>query len=158
MNASRDKVPSVIAYKEDGANIWGYAALADPSVLAAKWVKLLLEPNYRYSSVMQPVQNTKTLLTKLSKSPEDVVSDYIRNLWTYILEDIRTFHAEFERAFSLRVVLTCPAIWSEAAKDKTLRAAKAAGLPADQIMLVTEPEAAALAVLKDKTEEESLKV
>ena len=63
----------------------------------------------------------------------------------------------WETIYSLRVVLTVPAIWSPIAKEKTLRAAKTAGLPAN-IDLVSEPEAAALAVLKEKDKEKKLEV
>jgi len=54
-------------------------------------------------------------------------------------------------------ILSCLPILIEAAKAKTLRAAVNAGLP-EGITLVTEPEAAALCVLKDKLEEHRLKL
>ncbi len=57
----------------------------------------------------------------------------------------------------MQVVLTVPAMWSHKAKDKTLKAAKAAAIPGE-IKMVTEPEAAALATLKDKAEAKTLKV
>lgn len=48
-------------------------------------------------------------------------------------------------------------MWSHAAKDKTIKAARDAGLP-HNIQPITEPEAAALATLQDKAEENTLKV
>ena len=86
-----------------------------------------------------------------------MVADYLKLLWDYTLDDIKKLQPEYEDIFTLRVVLTVPAIWSPAAKDKTLQAARIAGMPGN-IRLVTEPEAAALATLKDKAEENSLKV
>lgn len=86
-----------------------------------------------------------------------MVADYLKLLWDYTLDDIKKLQPEYEDIFALRVVLTVPAIWSPAAKDKTLQAARIAGMPGN-IRLVTEPEAAALATLKDKAEENSLKV
>ena len=134
---------------------WGYdVRLNDESF---KWIKILLEENHKYATIVQPVQNSDTLLRKVHKTAQDVVADYLKLLWEYTVEDIRKFYPDYEELFNLRVVLTVPAIWSPAAKDKTRGAAKIAGMP-DTIKLVTEPEAAALATLRDKGEENQLKV
>ena len=85
------------------------------------------------------------------------MADYLRLLWDYTLDDIKKFHPDYQDIYALRVVLTVPAIWSPTAKDKTLQAARIAGMPGN-IRLVTEPEAAALATLKDKAEDNTLKV
>ena len=85
------------------------------------------------------------------------MADYLKLLWDYTLDDIKKFHPDYQDIFALRVVLTVPAIWSPTAKDKTLQAARIAGMPGN-IRLVTEPEAAALATLKDKAEDNTLKV
>lgn len=45
-------------------------------------------------------------------------------------------------------MLAVPAVWIAGAKDRTIQAARAAGLP-ESIELVTESEAGALAVMKD---------
>ena len=122
-----------------------------------KWIKILLEENHKYITTVEPVKDSNQLLTKVNKRPYEVVADYLRLLWDYTLKDIEKFHPTFREIFTLRVVLTVPAIWSHAAKDKTLQAAQLAGIPTP-IMLVTEPEAAALATLQDKAQENSLKV
>ncbi len=47
--------------------------------------------------------------------------------------------------------ITLPAIWSDEAKDATLKAAKRAGFgnrPYDEVFTIAEPEAAAIATLK----------
>ncbi|CEL07319.1 hypothetical protein ASPCAL10479 [Aspergillus calidoustus] len=49
---------------------------------------------------------------------------------------------------AIQFVLTVPAVWSDKAKDATLRAAIKAGAPAQGISLVSEPEAAALYTLR----------
>jgi molecular chaperone DnaK (HSP70) len=54
-------------------------------------------------------------------------------------------------------VLTVPAVWTAGAKDRTIQAARAAGVP-ESIELVTESEAGALAVLRDKAEMKDLDV
>ena len=155
LNASKEKVPSLITYMNGRPERWGYdVRLNDESF---KWIKILLEENHKYATIVQPVQNSDTLLRKVHKTAQDVVADYLKLLWEYTVEDIRKFYPDYEELFNLRVVLTVPAIWSPAAKDKTRGAAKIAGMP-DTIKLVTEPEAAALATLRDKGEENQLKV
>lgn len=42
-----------------------------------RWIKILLEPE------------DNALLTKLNKTADEVVSDYLRALWAYTKEDIR---------------------------------------------------------------------
>ena len=48
-------------------------------------------------------------------------------------------------------------MWSEAAKEKTKRCAIMAGMP-DNIVMITEPEAAALSIIRDQADEEELSV
>jgi molecular chaperone DnaK (HSP70) len=56
--------------------------------------------------------------------------------------------ASILRTIPLEFCLTVPAIWSEVAKETTLRACQKAGLKSEQdIMLVSEPEAAAIYAL-----------
>ncbi|KAF7866851.1 hypothetical protein EAF04_005692 [Stromatinia cepivora] len=55
--------------------------------------------------------------------------------------------------------VTLPAVWSEEAKDATLKAAKNAGLgkrPGDEIYTIAEPEAAAIATLKEYAKSDAL--
>lgn len=122
-----------------------------------RWIKILLEENHKYIMMVEPVKNSNTLLRKIDKTAQEVVADYLKLLWDYTIDDIRKLHPDYKDIFALRAVLTVPAMWSPAAKDKTLQAAKIAGMPAN-IKLVTEPEAAALATLKDKARENQLKV
>jgi molecular chaperone DnaK (HSP70) len=124
-----------------------------------QWTKILLESDReRNERSFEAVRSTEMLLQKLGFTAVEVVSDYLRELWTYTHKDISGKQGEgFEQTHSLRVVLTVPAVWSPKAKDNTLQAAKNAGLPND-ITLVTEPEAAALATLKDRSEVQDLEV
>ena len=154
-NSSQDKVPSAISYTNGKPQKWGYTVgMTDESF---KWIKILLEENHKYAATVEPVKDSNTLLRKVDKTAQGVVADYLRLLWGYTLDDIRKFHPDFLEIFALRVVLTVPAVWSHAAKEKTRQAARLAGLPED-ITLVTEPEAAALATLKERAEEQTLKV
>ncbi|KJZ69823.1 hypothetical protein HIM_10776 [Hirsutella minnesotensis 3608] len=154
-NANSDKVPSVIAYQDGLVSGWGYEVSTKAE--AFRWIKLLLEPEYKHANVTQQVLQSNKLLKKLNKRPEDVVSDYLRQIWEYTKEDIRKHVGDnsWESTLKVHIVLTVPAMWSHAAKDKTLEAARRASLP-DGIRLVTEPEAAALATLHDKAQDHAL--
>ncbi|KAK7701749.1 hypothetical protein SLS57_011631 [Botryosphaeria dothidea] len=153
-NATHEKVPSVISYRDGRVRHWGYEVDQTADAFAFRWFKLLLDPGQKYgSNAVRPLQQSKKLLEALGKSAQDVVTDYLAQLWAWVQDDIGRYNgAHWTSIYSLKVVLTVPAIWSPLAKDNTERAAKAAGMPED-ILLVTEPEAAALAVLKDTTSE-----
>ncbi|EEU38428.1 uncharacterized protein NECHADRAFT_88549 [Fusarium vanettenii 77-13-4] len=154
--ANADKVPTIISYQNGGVANWGYEVGLKED--AFRWIKILLEPKSKYADEELHVQGSSNLLGKVNKTVEEVVSDYLRLIWTYTKENIRkrVGDSDWENNFTLQVVLTVPAMWTPAAKDKTLKAAQRAGLPQD-IRLVTEPEAAALSTLHDKAEENSLK-
>lgn len=143
------KVPSVLSYQNGQPRNWGYTVEDDEN--AIKWFKILLEPEHKYRNAVQPLKESNAVLQRLGKTPQEAASDYLRLLWRYTKEDIRRHYPDFEVIYALRVVLTVPAIWTPVAKDRTLQAARDAGFP-EQITLVTEPEAAALATLKDRTD------
>lgn len=155
-NPTSEKVPTCISYVDGKPTSWGFqVGFAEDSF---KWIKILLEPNHKYAKVIEPVKISNRLLGALKKTAVEVVADYLRFLWAYTKDDIRRRQGDdYLSIYSLRIILTVPAIWSDAAKDKTLQAARLAGLPSD-ITLVTEPEAAALATLRDKAETSNLKV
>ncbi|KAI1464857.1 uncharacterized protein F4812DRAFT_462181 [Daldinia caldariorum] len=156
VNANAEKVPSVISYKNGQVSNWGYEVTMRED--SFRWIKILLEPEHKYAKTIDDVKQSNALLTKLNKTADEVVSDYLRALWAYTKEDIRKRidDENWENTFRLRVVLTVPAMWSHQAKDRTAKAARAAGLPVD-ISMVTEPEAAALATLRGKAEEDTLR-
>ncbi|KAG9188814.1 hypothetical protein G6011_07519 [Alternaria panax] len=155
-NTNFEKVPTIISYADGKPLDWGYNVDVlgrDPKF---QWFKLLLDAKQATGKGL--VTKSRDLLGTLDKSAEDVAADYLRLLWQYTKEHIERIEgATWEKIYSLRVVLTVPAIWSAIAKEKTLRAAKTAGLP-DDIELVSEPEAAALAILKEKDQEKKLEV
>ena len=155
-NATSDKVPTSISYLDGVPDNWGYQTVAGERTF--KWFKILLEPNHKYKSEVEHVRTSTELLEVINKTAEQVAGDYLGLLWKYTKDDIARHQGDdWEEIHSLEVVLTVPAIWSAVAKEKTLRAAKAAGLP-DNILLVTEPEAAALAVLQAKATDQDLQV
>ncbi|KAJ4352430.1 uncharacterized protein N0V89_007778 [Didymosphaeria variabile] len=151
-NANTDKVPTIVSYKNGKPINWGYEVDTDKEV-SVSWFKLLLDPKQKARGDARALSACRETLADLGKSAEDVATDYFRFLWQYTKKTIEDKKGEtWESSYTLKLVITVPAIWSQIAKQATLNAAKRAGLPND-ISLVTEPEAAALAVLKAKEKE-----
>lgn len=59
----------------------------------------------------------------------------------------RRYSKQFVLSTKLQVILTVPAVWSNAAKDATLKAAEAAGI-GHNIGMISKPEAAAVYTLQ----------
>jgi molecular chaperone DnaK (HSP70) len=153
---NNEKVLSSICYKNGKPSRWGYKAeLGDNSL---KWIKVLLEPSPRFAEKVALIKKSNELLQRLNKTADDVVADYLRLLWQYTLKDIRESKgSDYASKFDLQVFLTVPAIWSDEAKNRVLSAGKAAGLPPNTTC-ISEPEAAALYVLRKRAEENAIKV
>ena len=122
-----------------------------------RWIKILLEDSHEFHNTIEPVINARNLLRKVGKTADEVVADYLKCLWEYTLDDIKRKYPDYQLMFSLRVIVTVPAIWSQRAQVRTLQAAMTAGLPHD-IELVTEPEAAAIAAFREKVENDTIQV
>ena len=97
-------------------------------------------PNYVSQSDLQ-----EQLLRK-GKDAQTVVADYLSELWSHA-KTVLQRRWPFLSTTTLDVILTVPAVWSDAAKDATLKAAKRAGM-GNNITLISEPEAAAVYALK----------
>ncbi|PSN58712.1 actin-like ATPase domain-containing protein [Corynespora cassiicola Philippines] len=151
-NTNTEKVPTIISYKNGKPYNWGYEVDIINEV-SVSWFKLLLDPSQRARGDPRALEVCRRTLEDLGKSAEDVATDYFRCIWQYTKEAIEEKKGtSWESTYTLKLVITVPAIWSQIAKEATLNAARRAGLPTD-ILLVTEPEAAALAVLKAKDKE-----
>ena len=84
-------------------------------------IKLLLDPDQPVPLYV-PASNTKKELQKLGKPPLDVASDYLRALYNHALGYINaSYPKEFVEMQQKRFVLTVPAVWSDKAKDLTLK-------------------------------------
>jgi hypothetical protein len=153
--ATSDKVPSKITYLNSGKpSKWGFDV--DHREQSLSWFKLLLDEKNKVVRGSDKVKSTLRELERLGKAPEDVAAEYLSLVWQYAKEDIRKTHGDdWETIYSVRAILTVPAIWSESGKSRTLSIAKRAGIPGN-VTLVSEPEAAALAVLRERKDEGEL--
>ncbi|KAH0566440.1 hypothetical protein GP486_000152 [Trichoglossum hirsutum] len=139
------KTPTLIGYDQDKRSfIWGSKVNAT-SGSKLEGIKLLLDPN-QPTPLFVPAQITKVELLKLGKPPIDVATDYIGALYKHALSQIeKAYPRDYVQMHQKKFVLTVPAVWSDKAKDVTLRAARNAGI--HPITLIKEPEAAALYTL-----------
>jgi molecular chaperone DnaK (HSP70) len=85
------------------------------------------------------------------KSAKQVVTDYLSCLYKHLVETLKDKDEAMFQITPMEVWITVPAMWTDAAKATTIEAAIAAGFGArylDSIHMITEPEAAALSVLR----------
>ncbi|GKT54566.1 HSP70 family chaperone [Colletotrichum tofieldiae] len=164
-----EKTPTAIRYRgAQGSVSWGYGIPVEETSDAMRWFKLLLidetdlPENLRTSS---QIATARKMVKAANKDPVDVISSYIRHLWNHSIECIGISAGnELVKLCRFHIVITLPAIWPEYAKARMRRAAENAGLlekrPAGGTTLafISEPEAAALATMRDLTGRPNIKV
>lgn len=133
------KAPSTVSYNDNDVK-WGYQTpfLGD----VARAVKILLDEGQGRSYAL--AFESKRLIQRLEKDTVEVVGDYLGKLVSHATEIIDRRFGKTLDCMDVEWVLTVPAVWSDGAKNSTLRAGIAANIPANSITLVSEPEAAAL--------------
>ncbi|KAL2873752.1 hypothetical protein SGCOL_011067 [Colletotrichum sp. CLE4] len=160
LNSDKEKVPSCILFRGKRGNpFWGYAIPSDGKQEPLKWFKLLLvderdlPENVRDSS---QIATARRLARRANKDPVEIIAGYLQHLWNHTIECIiSTVGDGMVKMCQFQVVITLPAIWPDYAKARMRRAAEDAGLlksrPAGETSLsfISEPEAAALATMKD---------
>lgn len=143
-------------YKKRTVHSWGYEV--DPQQEPLKWFKLCLEKKTNLPSDVQRSQQlamAEEALRSKGLTAVDVASDYLRQLWESVVENLERQCGTAVNGLPFRVILTVPAMWSDGAKMNTRRAAEQAGIlkqrrcGATVLDLVSEPEAAALATLAE---------
>ncbi|KAF2154316.1 actin-like ATPase domain-containing protein [Myriangium duriaei CBS 260.36] len=140
-----EKVPSLLIFAgRNSPTKWGLEAQGNSE--AFQCFKLFLDDRQEFPPWAEKYTQL-TQLRVLNKTPADVVTEYLRHVFEFSQEKLGERYPEDVLAVTaVKYVLTVPAIWSDAAKQATLDAAKSAGIPGD-MTLVSEPEAAALYAL-----------
>jgi hypothetical protein len=149
LHATSDKVPSKITYRDGVPHHWGFTV--DTRERHIRFFKLLLDSDDAdWHGSNQALDAARQLLI-LAKTPEDAAADYLQLLWEYTKNDIgKALRDDEVNKHNLKVVMTVPTIWSQAVHEKIVEIARNAGLPGN-ISLVSELEAAALAVLRNRS-------
>ncbi|KAF2685161.1 actin-like ATPase domain-containing protein [Lentithecium fluviatile CBS 122367] len=87
------------------------------------------------------------------KDAVDMVADYLGLVREHVFKELgEKYGVSVLASLDKEVVVTVPAVWSERAKDQTLKAVTRAHFNETKLMLVTEPEAAAIYALKEMQE------
>jgi hypothetical protein len=157
-NADCEKVQTAISYDKSGTVSWGHDIA--PTADQVKWFKLLLidekdlPKEVRRSNKLTEARN---YLRRHNKTAISVIAEYLRLLWDHCEQRIAdTISHNFVYKYArFHFVITVPAIWPQYARVRMKDAAKMAGLLDDrltgtpQLDIISEPEAAALATLRD---------
>jgi hypothetical protein len=164
LGITSDKVPTEISYSEVApqddstsslestakpAQIikWGFQF--KPEETRLRCIKLFLDRSQKLPHFVSPL-DTAAQLRKYNKTVMEAVSDYLGEIYKHTMETLtRRYGETFMSLTKVQFVLTVPAVWSDSAKDATLKAAEKAGMgKRHELQLISEPEAAAVYTLK----------
>lgn len=126
---------------------WGFEFKPEDSRL--RCIKLFLDRSQKLPYYVSPM-DTAAQLKGFDKNVVDAVSDYLTQVYKHTMDTLnRRYGESFMASTKVEFVLTCPAVWSDAAKATTLQAAEKAGMGSkSEIQMISEPEAAAVYTLK----------
>ncbi|EXL89731.1 hypothetical protein FOPG_00319 [Fusarium oxysporum f. sp. conglutinans race 2 54008] len=161
-----EKAPTQIHYGHNSRDIkWGCGISPEHEPL--KWFKLLLlEPKDIPQGATNSTQlkEARRLQSKVGKEPVEIVACFLRKIWDHSVESIRRAIGDgVMKRSKFQVVITLPAIWPPYAQQRMKMAAKQAGILDPRLAgpttlrFVSEPEAAALATIKDLSKRSSIK-
>jgi hypothetical protein len=148
---TKEKVPSEIAYTPEGMR-WG--SLIRPNIKRHIWTKLQLEGSRGGESV-RIQKELESSVEGSEKTPVEIAADFLHQLKDHLISNLDQKYGEkLWRTLPITFVITVPAVWSDAAKDRTLQAFQKAGFNSREFpllrkqILTTEPEAAAIYTIK----------
>ena len=121
--ADKQKVPTLIRYEvsQNRRYQWGYELAHSLAADKIEGIKLLLDPDHP-KPLYVPQTNTKAELRRLGKPAIDVAADYIAALYKHALSKIeQAWPADYLQMLEKQFVLSVPAVWSDKAKDSTLK-------------------------------------
>ncbi|KAG6024259.1 hypothetical protein E4U40_003407 [Claviceps sp. LM458 group G5] len=143
---SAPKIPTMIEYSKEEPTGFRWGASASKARGGIVAIKLLLDPEQERPLYLS-ANNTRKQLKFLPKKPVEVAADFIRAIYEHALGEISTAVPKaYMDICEKEFVLSVPAVWSDAAKNATLKAAELAGIKS--VTVVKEPEAAALYSIK----------
>jgi molecular chaperone DnaK (HSP70) len=116
------KTPTIICYDAQDRSSFSWGSKVEPTnIEKLEGIKLLLDPDQPTPLFISP-EGTKRALLKLGKPPVDIASDYIGAIYKHGLEQIKaSVPDDYLDMQQKKYVLTVPAVWSDKAKDLTLR-------------------------------------
>lgn len=159
------KAPSRIAYAQGNSSAtdqWGFKVL--PGTKSHTWMKLLLDKSdITLSDDPALARNRLEGVLRLpeGKTSVELCADYLYHVALFTMETLERRLSQRTLALTpLEFWFTVPAVWSDSARVDTLEAARIAARRAgiragSEVFVISEPEAAALAVFQELTQDES---
>ncbi|KAJ5618585.1 hypothetical protein N7528_006696 [Penicillium herquei] len=133
-NNTSQKAPTIISY-QNGEVRWGYQVND-------------IKENY-YKSSYGPAEDSKRILERMCKKPVDAAGDYLKKIVAHLHSILdRRAIGSVMKTMDVQYVLTVPAVWSDKAKDLTMQAAVLGGIGKANLVLLSEPEAAAVHAIR----------
>jgi hypothetical protein len=114
-------VPTLICYDPNNKKKFSWGGQVDWKSDSIQGVKLLLDPDQERPLYL-PTGNIKSDLKKLPKAPVEVAADFIGAIYAHAISKIETvMPKDYLLICQKQFVLSVPAVWSDKAKDTTLR-------------------------------------
>ncbi|KAG9600284.1 actin-like ATPase domain-containing protein, partial [Aureobasidium melanogenum] len=166
-NISSEKVPSEIAYvptsedfeviNSDGPTTydirWGLQLKPDQPRLRCLKLRLDARQKLPYFVTQNDLDDQ---LIECGKSTEEAIADYLSLIFVRAKDElVKRFGPQMVSSTPIEINLTVPAIWSDAAKDTTLRVAQKAGMGTN-LRMISEPEAAAIYALSAMAQDSNM--
>jgi hypothetical protein len=167
-NGTNEKVPTRICYNSDGTVLWGNLIKPNEKGEIHALMKLQLEGKPMSSKKLQLL--IALLTNRLEgvdlndldsddeeekdkenpkRDPVDVAADYLTEVRKFVFAHLSQIYKDgLFSTLAKELIVTVPAVWSEKAKDQTLKAVSKSNWETSKISLVAEPEAAAIYTLK----------
>jgi len=149
--ATKEKVPSEVTYQPEGI-VWG--SLIAPNVQRHMWTKLQLDCQ-QSGEAAKILREVSASPQGAHKNPVDVIADFLTQIKAHLIKNLdQKFGATLWRSLPITLIVTVPAVWSDAAKARTLEAFDKAGFNSLEFpqsvstIVATEPECAALYTIK----------
>lgn len=114
------KAPTVISYdpKDKSSFAWGAQRHKHPRI---ENIKLLLDP-LQEMPIYVPPSNTAAQLKRLGKPAVEVAADYMTAIYRHAMSKIESkMPIDYLRMCRKKFVVSVPAVWSDKAKDTTLK-------------------------------------
>jgi hypothetical protein len=143
---TKEKIPSEIAVLD--SSLWG--ALIPPQVPRHMWTKLELD-RPQTGEAAKILRELSLDDTEPRKKPVHIIAEFLGHVKAHLVKNLDDqYGKELWRTLPVTLVVTVPAVWSDAAKDSTMQAVRMAGFDTagfpllKRTILTTEPEAAAI--------------
>lgn len=163
INEQLEKVPSRYAFAIENKGVltedeWGYGV--KPGMKSYGWTKLLLDSDATKTEFDGDALSGEFRRGLFELPPNmtaiDLVAKYLEKLYSHTMDRLsRNYGPSMLKVTPIDFWFTVPAKWQETAKDATIEAANRAGFGTqegryeDELNIITEPEAAAIAILSE---------